>query len=499
MLTALRVPPGCYRSGTAYQSKGRWYDANLIRFTDGRIEPVGGWVQAQGVTLDGPGRGMHAWRADSGGSYAGIGTVDKLWAYDGDGAYDITPASFPPGNLVQAIIGGYGGGDYGDGDYGASGAGGKAESTSWTVDNFGQYMVACASHDGKVYVWQLVSATPAALISGAPEGRAIFVTPERFLVVLGANLRADGTTPGNARTMAWCDQTDYTTWISTSTNQAGDIDLQTEGTPIRGLRCRGQSLILTTTDAHTMRYLGQPYIYGFERVGDACGLVGTNAAVAFNGGAAWMSYESFQLFDGVSVKPIDCELSDLIFGDLNADELAQVWAEHRAAFGEIIWHYPSAGSTYCDRYATWNYLENHWTPGSLVRTAGLDSGVFEHPLATHHDGTLYEHENGWTDDGASRLGQVYLESGPVEIADGERVLSVTQVVPDEVTPGAFQLRLATQFTPEGTEYSHGPYALLPYTDVRVTGRQLALRIEGVSDEDARIGLFRLEVKSGGRR
>lgn len=491
MLTALRIAPGIYRSGTAYQSKGRWYDANLIRFTDGRIEPVGGWVQAQGVTLDGPGRGMHAWRASNGGAYAGIGTVDALWAYDGDGAYDITPASFPAGNLVQAIVGGYGGGNYGDGNYGASGAGGKAEATSWSLDNFGEYLVACASHDGEIYEWQLSSATPAAAVSNAPTARAVHVTAERFLFALGAG--------GNPRNIAWCDQEDNTTWTPSATNQAGDIDLQTEGTITRGFRCRGQSLILTTTDAHTARYQGLPFVYGFERVGESCGLVGSNAGVAFNGGAAWMSYETFFIFDGVSVKPVECEVSDLVFGDMNTDERPQIWAEHRSAFGEITWHYPSAASTYCDKYVTWNYRENHWTVGSLVRTSGIDAGVFKYPLATHHDGTLYEHENGWTDDGSPRTTSVYLESGPVEIGDGDRVLAVTQVVPDEVTPGAFRLRLATQFTPEGSVFNHGPYALTPYTDVRVTGRQLGIKIEGVSDEDARIGLFRLEVKSGGRR
>lgn len=491
MLTALRIPPGIYRSGTEYQSKGRWRDANLIRFVDGRIQPIGGWVSANATPLDGPGRGMHTWRISTGATYAGIGTVDKLWAYDGDGAYDITPVSFPAGNLVQAIIGGYGSGDYGEGVYGTSGAGGKAEATSWALDNFGEYLIACASHDGTIYEWQLSTSAPAAAVANAPQARSVHVTAERFLVALGAG--------SNARNIAWSDQEDNTDWTASATNQAGDVDLQTEGVPIRAFRCRGQSLILTTTDAHTMRYQGPPFVYGFERVGESCGMVGSNAGIAFNGGAAWMSYESFFLFDGVSVKPVDCEVSDHVFNDVNRDEIAQAWCEHRAAFGEVIWHYPSAGSTSCDRYVVWNYRENHWCIGSIARTAGADAGIFRHPLATAPDGTLYEHENGWTDDGSPRGDDVFLESGPVEIGDGNRVLVVTQVVPDEVTPGAFQLRLATKFTPEGAEYAHGPYVLTPYTDVRLTGRQCALRIEGMSDEDARIGLFRLDVREGGRR
>lgn len=490
-LVPLLIPPGIYRSGTEYQSKGRWYDGNLTRFTEGRIEPMGGWAQTQSVALDGPGRGMHAWRASDGQPYLGIGTLDSLYVFDGDSEYDITPGSFPAGNATQAAEGGYSSGNYGDGVYGSSSTGGKAEATSWAIDNFGEHMVACASHDGSVYEWELSTSTAATAISGAPTGRSIVVTAERFLMVLGA-----GTDP---RKIQWCDQEDYDTWTPSATNQAGDQLLQTDGVPIRGLRVRGQTLILTTTDAHTARYLGLPYVYGFQRVGEACGLVGSNAAVGFNGGAAWMSYDSFRLFDGTSVRPIPCEVSDYVFSDINTEEWPQVAAEHRAAFGEIIWRYPSEGSDVCDRYVLWNYRENHWNIGMLERSVGIDAGIFQYPLATGNDGVLYEHENGWTDDGDPRTTDVYLESGPVEIGAGDRVLAVTQVLPDEVTPGAWQLRLSTQFTPEGTEYTHGPYTLTPYTDVRVTGRQLSMKLELVSDEDARLGSFRLDTVSGGRR
>lgn len=492
MLTAFRIPPGLYASGTDYQAKGRWRDANLIRFTEGRIEPIGGWQAVTGVTLDSPGRGMHSWRADNGGLYAGVGTVDKLWVFDGDGAYDITPVGLGSGNTTWAPGAGYGAGDYGSGNYGSSGSGGKAEATSWSLDNFGQYMVACASHDGDIYSWDLVTANPAAVIANAPTARSIFVTAERFLIAIGAG--------ANPRRIAWSDQEDYDTWTPTSINQAGDLLLQTEGVPIRGVKCRGQSLILTTTDAHTMRYLGGTFVYGFERVGESCGIVGTNAVASLNGGAAWMGYGGFFMFDGTAVRPIACEVTDRVFTSLNTQELAQVWAEHRAGFGEVIWHYPSTNSTYCDRYVTWNYRENHWCFGELARSCGVDNGVFSSPLAASPlDHKLYWHETGWTDNGALRGDNVYIASGPIEIGDGDSVLIVRQVLPDEVTPGAFRLRLATKFNPEGITYPYGPYALVPYTDVRCSGRQLALRIEGVRDEDSRIGTFRLDIVPGGRR
>lgn len=491
MLVPLKAPPGIYRSGTDYQSKGRWRDANLIRFLEGRIEPVGGWLTT-GITLDGPGRGMLAWRANTTGRRLAVGTPDSLYVYDGDQSFDITPVGFVAGNLTSAVASGYGSGDYGDGNYGSSAAGGRSEATTWSLDTFGEYLLACASHDDTIYYWQLVTSTPAAALTDAPTARAVFVTPERFVVALGSR--------GNPREVAWSDQENAIDWnFASVTNQAGFIGLQTEGALIAGYRTRGQSLILSTTDAHTMRYIGPDLIYSFQRAGEACGIVGSNAGASYSGGVVWMGAQSFFGFGGTSVQPLSCEVADYVFSDINRDELAQVHCHHKAQFGEITWHYPSSASMANDRYVTWNYRENHWAIGTLARSAMIDAGVFDTPMGTDNAGELFNHETGWTDDGAARGSDVFLESGPLELGEGERVMSLVQVLPDEVTPGAFRIRLATKFTPEGATFNYGPYSLTPYTDVRVTGRQVALKIEGVRDEDARIGNFRGDIREGGRR
>lgn len=491
MLVPIRLPPGIYRSGTDYQSKGRWRDANLIRFVDDRIEPVGGWVNAQGATVGEQARGMHTWRANTAGRFLGIGSISSLWAFDGDQLFDITPAAFPAGNADMTITAGYGSGDYGSGNFGASGSGSSSEATTWSLDNFGQTFLAMASHNGVLYEWALAGGVPATITTNAPIGRSMFVTAERFVVILGAG--------GDPRKVSWSDQEDRNQWTPGLAVQSGDILIQTEGALIRGLRTRGQSLILSTTDAHTMRYVGPDLVYGFERVGESCGLVGSNAATAFSGGAVWMGRQSFFGFNGTGVQPLKCEVADLVFTDINVDELAKVSCEQRAAFSEITWHYPAAGSLVNDRYVTWNYTTNVWMIGTLARSSAVDAGVFDFPFACDNAGILYEHEKGWTADGVARGGSVFLESGPVEVGDGDRVLSVTQILPDEVTPGAFRIRLAAKFTPEGPAFNYGPYALQSYTDVRVTGREIAIKIEGVTDMDSRIGIFRADVRPGGRR
>src|ERR1019366_9311832 len=132
--------------------------------------------------------------------------------------------------------------------YGASASGTTEAATTWRPDHFGQDLVACASHDRKIYEWALDVTVVPTQVSGSPLCNACFVTGERFLVALGA-----GTNP---RTVQWSDQEDDTTWTPTALNQAGDQDLVTAGIILKGLRVRGQNLILTTTDCWTMKYIG---------------------------------------------------------------------------------------------------------------------------------------------------------------------------------------------------------------------------------------------------
>jgi hypothetical protein len=493
-LIALDLPPGLRRNGTTYEAEGRWVAASLIRFLNGTIRPVGGWVRAAPSDMDGPGRGICAWRPFNNARQAAIGTPGKLFSFDDDQLADITPASFPSG-FVDTFYGeGYGFGDYGPGPYGGDGASGaRTDATSWSLDNFGQYLVACASHDGNIYLWELDPITPAALMSvDAPTARSVFVTPERFIVAVGAG--------GNSRKVAWPDQESTTDWTTSLTNQAGDFEIQTDGLLLCGLRVRGESLLFSTTDVWTMTYIDAETVYGFHQVGQDCGLAGQRAAVAFLGGAAWMSYQSFYVFDGGSVRPIPCEVADDVFGDMDRDQIAKTHGGHNSAFGEITWWYPSLSMNGALRSVTWNYRENHWTVGGQPeRTCWEDAGSFVQPLAANSVGRLFRQEDGWTNDGATRAGTVYLRSGPAEIGSGDQVMSVVQVLPDESTPGATQLRLATRFTPEGALFSYGPYPLKPYTNVRVTGRAVAVRLDGVLDQDFRIGRFRFDVRTGSKR
>ena len=92
-LLPLDIPPGVYRNGTQYQSKGRYYDSNLIRWVDKTLRPMGGWRAKTDSTVSGKARSAIAWVDNSSLTWLGIGTHSKFYVMDRGGTVtDITPA-----------------------------------------------------------------------------------------------------------------------------------------------------------------------------------------------------------------------------------------------------------------------------------------------------------------------------------------------------------------------------------------------------------------------
>lgn len=491
-LTPLKIPPGIYRNGTNYQAQGRWYEANLMRWYAGTLRPFGGWVRLTDTNLGGPGRGMLAWRPSSFARYAAIGTPDGLFVWDDSDIVDITPAAFPAG-VVDTFYGvGYGFGPYGTGSYGTSSGSGATEATTWALDTWGDHLVAVASHDRVIYEWDADTANDAVAVMNAPSALSLFVTEERVLVAVGA--------AGDLRSVAWSDSEDNTQWTPAADNFAGDFKIQTAGTLVRGARVRKTNLLWTTVGLHSMTFIGPPFIYSFDLVSDNCGLVAPLAVQIFEGGAIWLGQKNFFRYDGGAVKIIPCDIHDYVFKDINFDQSAKFSSGHIAAFGEVLFFYCSAGSTSIDRCVSYNYREGHWNiVGALPRGCWADVGAFRFPFAVGENGTLYEQESGWTDDGDPLLTSRYALSGPVEFGNGDRVMEGSQLIPDENTAGSIQFRFAQKFTPEGPVYNRGPFPATPYTDARVTGRQLAVQVESLEDDDFRIGNIRFEAEPGGLR
>ena len=491
-LIPLKIPPGVYRNGTEYQSAGRWYDANLVRWYENTLRPIGGWRKKSETAITGKCRGILTWKTNSGGRYIAMGTSAKLYAMNENSVLkEITPTGFTTGRADAVSATGYGYNLYGSFAYGVArpDTGSIAPATTWSLDTWGEYLVACSDADGKLYEWQLGFTTPtlAAVITNAPTGcAALLSTAERFLFALGAS--------SNGRLVKWSDQEDNTTWTASATNQAGDFEINSSGSLKCGKRVRGINLLFTDVDVHTASYIGLPYVYAFERVGSGCGVISAQAVAAIDSAAMWMSRSGFWIFDGY-VKPMPCDVSDYVFQNLNYNQASKVYAVHNSKYGEVWWFYPSSSSNEVDSYVTYNYRENHWNIGVMGRTAGTDRGVFTNPLMVDSSGYIYEHEVGYAYDS----GSVYAESGPMEIGNGDNIMSVRQVIPDEQTLGEVQISFKTRFYPMDTEYTYGPYSAAIPTDVRFSGRQVKIRYTGAVLEDWRVGVNRIEAVAAGKR
>lgn len=489
-LIELKLPSGIYSNGTEFESSGRWKSGNLIRWQNDSIRPVGGWNTRIANVVDEPPRAAHGWLDNSHDPHIAIGTYNQLYVITASGsATDITPAGFVVGNNDATENTGYGGKSYGTYVFGIDRQtdGVVLEATTWQLDNWGEYLIACSMDDGKLYEWDL-AATTAYQIPNSPENCVgLIATAERFVFALGAN--------GNPRQIAWCDREDNTTWTPEATNEAGDFELQTDGEIMCAAKVRGRTLIVTTRDAHIATYSGPPTVYGFERVGASCGAATRKGLVAVGEGAFWMGTANFFAFNGSSVSVLKCDVMDHVFSNINRDQISKAFGVHNGHFGEIWWFYPAGDSLENDSYVVYDYQEGIWTVGKLNRTAGFDAGVFTTPIWFDELGTAYNHETGYSFGGSLP----YIESGPISIGVGDNVMHLTQVIPDELNQGDVTAIIKTRFHPNDTEREYGPYSMTAPTSIRATGRQVSVRFTGKEYADWRVGKMRINVEQGGKR
>lgn len=493
----LSLPPGVVRVGTELQTSGHWYDTDLVRWVDGVLQPIGGWRGVTGgagpsaLVVTGAARGSHGWRDNSAAPLMAIGTHSNLYIYNGAALFDITPASLAAGRADTTSYLGYGVGPYGRGTYGhaRSVSGGTDRATTWALANFGQILLAVNSDDGRLLEWLNDTGVDAAAVVASagtvPTSNAsMLITDERFCVLLGAG--------GDPRKVAWSDSEDYTNWDIVATTQAGEFILDTVGSLRAVAKARKQTILLTDTDCHVMEYVGPPIVYGFRRVGEGCGVISPKAAAVGGDTVFWMSDGAFWMYGG-NVRPLTCTVGDFLFSDINRAQAEKIHAVVLAEFTEIQWHYPSVASAEVDSYVSYNWSEGVWAVGHLDRTTGIPKGVFPNPVYVGADGALYEHESGINYDDSVP----FARSGPVELADGSRTYTLNHMVPDEKTAGDVDVTFFARIYPNGTETERGPYSPANPTSIRVSGRQISVKVEGATAW--RIGRFRFDGVPKGLR
>lgn len=311
--------------------------------------------------------------------------------------YDIGTGLPSNGELL-----GYGTGLYGAGTYGtprAAGQGVFARLRTWSLDNYGQDLIASQS-DGEIYWWQRNGGpnSRAALILNAPQGvqRLLVDAQQRVLIALGCT---DVTSAFNAMMVRWCSFDNITDWFPTAVNTAGDDILVAGSRIITGLKTKGQNLIFTDTTLYRMVFVGLPDIYDFIPAG-AVTIVGPNAAVDVDGVAYFMGFDNFYNYSG-TLNLQGCDVWETVFDPNVSTSLLKSQAEKVTCYTyepktEITWLYPSiGGSGECDRYATFNWDEGVWYCGAWNRTCAMGRaaamGGFPYGV---NGGYLYQHEVG---------------------------------------------------------------------------------------------------------
>ena len=256
----------------------------------------------------------------------------------------------------------------------------------------------------------------------------------RFIITLGCN--DYGSSVLDPMLIRWSAQDDPYNWTPDPTNQAGFIRISHGSKIVATVQTRQEVLILTDSAAYSLQYLGPPYVWVPQLLGDNISIMSPNSAIIASGIVYWMGVDKFYSYDG-RVQTLNCDLRRYVFGDLNQEQSLQVFCGTNEGFNEVWWFYCSANSTTVDKYVIYNYLEKVWYYGTMERTAWLDSGLQSYPIAAKYtsattSGNLLNHETGLNDDttGTPAAIDAYISSSEFDIGDGHNFGFVWRVLPD---------------------------------------------------------------------
>jgi hypothetical protein len=359
----------------------------------------------------------------------------------------------------------------------------------------------------------------------------------RFVLAFGVN--DYGSTTQDPLLIRWSDQESFATWIPAITNQAGSYRLSHGSQIVTAMQTRQEILVLTDAAIYSMQYLGPPYVWSFQIMGDNISIAGPNAIATANNITYWMGTDKFYMYSG-RVQTLPSTLREYVYNDINLEQAYQFCAGTNEGYSEVWWQYCSANSSVIDRYVIYNHLENTWYYGdwdnyqnvSQGRTAWLDSSLRSFPMATTYgvaggssNAQLLYHESG-VDDGTVNPSVpivAQITSSDFDIGEGHNFGFVWRLIPDLTFDGSNVNQPTAMFTVlpranSGAPYgnSNNPdvvsaqnyqnqrtYAIQQFTQqvyVRIRGRQMAFKVSSDAlGVQWQLGLTRMDIRPDGRR
>lgn len=405
----------------------------------------------------------------------------------------------------------------------------------WTTDNFGQDLIACV-RGSSLYYWTiggiytfsratyLTDSSFAAGYDGqfvpSTSFQAIASDAQRIIVAIGANSydSTNSATTFDPMLVRWSDQENPFEWVPAATNQAGEQRLTLGSYLMVARTSRQEILIWSDTAVYSMQYLGPPYVFGFTVLADNISIASPNASIVANGVTYWMGVDKFYQYSG-RTETLSCTLWRHVFKNINLSQIFKVTVGLNEGFNEIWWNYPSASATENDSYVVYNYVENLWYYGSLIRTSWLDSPLQMYPMATDASNRLLYQEYGIDDDSTGTPAGMssYVQSSDFDIGDGNKFMFVWRTIPDVTfdgsTTGVSPAATMTLYPRKNPGDSYGTsaapvvtgavYPLDTYTSqimTRLRGRQMSFKISSTGiGTNWQLGVPRIDAREDGRK
>ena len=339
-------------------------------------------------------------------------------------------------------VGGYGTGGYGSGTMPSPSTGDNISSTDWTLDNWGDLLIAVpcsiafgaidvhsSRTGGPIYYWSPISSTDTLI--AIPEGPvandgAFVAMPQRQIIAWASTFNG----VQDHLLLRWCDVDNFFSWIGTPTNRAGSRRLSTGSRIIFGMQVAQQALIWTDVSLWSMNYTGGQGVYSINEVGKNCGLIARKAAGTLLTNAYWMGQSQFFTYASNGAVPFPCPIWDVVYQNLDKNNVDKIRFFSNSLFNEIGWYYPSVnGNGEIDSYVKCNILlgENGWDMGLLRRTAWINQSVLGEPIGADGD-LLMQHETSNDADGQPM--NSYFRTGYFVLNEGDELVFVDQVWPD---------------------------------------------------------------------
>jgi hypothetical protein len=417
----------------------------------------------------------------------------------------------------------------------------------WTNDNFGEDLI-IAPRGGAIYYWDASTGISAravelsTLASGATvpstsytykdfvpnqTNQIIGSAIQRFVIAFGSN-PYDPTNPNSTfdpLLVRWSDQENPFLWVPDATNQSGEYRLNIGSTIILARSTRQEILVWSDAAIYSMQYLGPPYIWGFQLLQDNITVMSPNSAITINNITYWMGTDKFFMYSG-RVETLPCAIWQFIFDDINKDQAFQVFAGSNEGYSEVWWFYCSQNSNTVDSYVIYNYLERTWAYGTMNRTAWLDSGLRQYPMAADGVNNRILYHEAAVDDvsGLTPVAiEAFIQSSDFDIGDGHNFGFVWRILPDLTFNGSNVNQPHVTMTVRPRRNSGAPYGTADNPQVsstqnytsrgtydvqefdgqvytRLRARQMSFRIESTTLGVAwQLGTPRIDIRPDGRR